>query len=236
MNTVTVLFFAAFKEQAGCKKTALEIPDYTRVVELKSLLMERFPGLRDALDSALVSVNQEYAFNDDLIPLEAEVAIFPPVSGGNLDKLPTLLLVTADPLDLDDLVAQIILPSTGAVCVFTGIVREITRRGDPHETLYLEYEAYKPMAEAKMFQVAEEIRSRWPEVEGIAILQRIGKLNPGRPTVLIACSAAHRDTGIFEASRYGIDRLKEIVPVWKKEVRPGGKTWVEGEYIPTRGD
>jgi molybdopterin synthase catalytic subunit len=73
-------------------------------------------------------------------------------------------------------------------------------------------------------------------VEGIAIVQRIGRLFPGTPTVLIACTAAHRDTGVFEAARYGIDRLKEIVPVWKKEVGSRGETWVEGEYLPERGD
>jgi molybdopterin synthase catalytic subunit len=116
------------------------------------------------------------------------------------------------------------------------MVRGITSRGDPHETVTLEYEAYQPMAEAKMAQVAEEIRQRWQSVEGIVIVQRIGRLAPGTPTVLIACTAAHRDTGVFEAARYGIDRLKEIVPVWKKEVKPDGETWVEGHYQPRRGD
>jgi molybdopterin synthase catalytic subunit len=85
-----------------------------------------------------------------------------------------------------------------------------------------------------MKQVADEIRTKWPVVEGIAIVQRIGKLYPKTPTVLIACTAAHRDTGVFEAARYGIDRLKEIVPIWKKEVSPGGEFWVEGDYIPNR--
>ena len=92
------------------------------------------------------------------------------------------------------------------------------------------------MAEAKMRQIAEEIRSRWPSVEGIAIVQRVGRLFPKTPTVLIICTAAHRDTGVFDAARYGIDRLKEIVPVWKKEVGPGGEFWVEGEYIPKPGE
>ena len=87
-----------------------------------------------------------------------------------------------------------------------------------------------------MRQVAEEIRSRWQTVEGIAIVQRIGRLYPMTPTVLIACTAAHRDTGVFEAARYGIDRLKEIVPVWKKEVGPQGETWVEGGHIPGQDD
>ncbi|MBI3360297.1 MAG: molybdenum cofactor biosynthesis protein MoaE [Chloroflexi bacterium] len=144
--------------------------------------------------------------------------------------------ITHDALDLDALVASITLPSTGAACIFTGMVRGITQRDDPHETTYLEYEAYVPMAEAKMKQVAGEIREKWPAVEGIAIVQRIGRLDPGTPTVLIACSAAHRDTGVFEAARYGIDRLKEIVPIWKKEVGPSGEEWVEGKFKPTGDD
>jgi molybdopterin synthase catalytic subunit len=116
------------------------------------------------------------------------------------------------------------------------MVRGITARSGPHETAYLEYEAYIPMAEEKMKQVADEIRERWPTVEGIAIIQRVGRLYPETPTVLIACTAAHRDTGVFEAARYGIDRLKEIVPVWKKETGPNGEFWVEGEYIPKTGE
>lgn len=152
------------------------------------------------------------------------------------EEHPTYCAITQDLLDLDDLLQRITLPTTGAACLFTGMVRGVTTRGEPHQTLYLEYEAYQAMAEAKMRQVADEIRQRYPAVEGIAIVQRIGRLEAGTPTVLIACSAAHRDTGVFEAARYGIDRLKEIVPIWKKEVSPDGETWVEGEYIPTPDD
>jgi molybdopterin synthase catalytic subunit len=151
-------------------------------------------------------------------------------------NLPTIFSITEDEIDLNDLLAQITLTSTGAAAIFTGMVRGETRRGDAHVTEYLEYEAYVPMAEAKMKQVAEEIRARWSSIEGIAIVQRIGKLYPKTPTVLIACTAAHRDTGVFEAARYGIDRLKEIVPIWKKEVSPNGEFWVEGEYIPKAGE
>jgi molybdopterin synthase catalytic subunit len=149
---------------------------------------------------------------------------------------PTLTSITTDEIDLNALVDQITLPSTGAAAIFTGMVRGITSRDHPHETEYLEYEAYVPMAEAKMRQVADEIRALWPTVEGIAIVQRIGKLYPRTPTVLIACSSPHRDTGVFEAARYGIDRLKEIVPVWKKEVGPDGAEWVEGNYLPKPGE
>lgn len=149
---------------------------------------------------------------------------------------PTYYAITEDEIDLNDLLTKITLASTGAAAIFAGMVRGETKRGEGHDTEYLEYEAYIPMAEAKMKQVADEIRSRWPIVEGIAIVQRIGKLYPKTPTVLIACTAAHRDTGVFDAARYGIDRLKEIVPIWKKEVSPGGEFWVEGEYIPKAGE
>lgn len=154
----------------------------------------------------------------------------------NAMEFPTIFSITEDEIDLNDLLAKITLTSTGAGAIFTGMVRGLTARDDAHETEYLEYEAYIPMAEAKMKQVADEIRERWPVVEGIAIVQRIGKLYPKTPTILIACTAAHRDTGVFEAARYGIDRLKEIVPIWKKEVSPDGEFWVEGEYIPKAGE
>lgn len=149
---------------------------------------------------------------------------------------PLITSITEEEIDLNALLDAITLPSTGAAAIFTGMVRGVTTRGDAHETTYLEYEAYKPMAEAKMRQVAEEIRARWPIVEGMALVQRIGKLYPRTPTILIACTAAHRDTGVFDAARYGIDRLKEIVPVWKKEVGPNGEEWVEGDYHPRPGE
>ncbi len=235
MNRISVLFFATLKDAAGVSQTEVELPPDATIRDLKELLARQYPNLTPALSSALVSVNREYAFDHEGVPAGAEVALFPPVSGGS-GEFPTIFAITEDTLDLDDLLQRITLPSTGAACLFTGMVRGITRRGEAHETLYLEYEAYRPMAEAKMRQVANEIRQRWPAVEGIAIVQRVGHLTPGTPTVLIACTAAHRDTGVFEAARYGIDRLKQIVPIWKKEVGPGGQLWVEGEYIPTDKD
>lgn len=151
-------------------------------------------------------------------------------------SFPTIFRVTEELIDLDALLAAITVPSTGAAALFTGMVRGSTVREPVHETVYLDYEAYVPMAEAKMQQVAEEIRARWPSIEGIAIVQRLGRLYPGTPTVLIACTAAHRNTGVFDAARYGIDRLKEIVPVWKKETGPHGESWVEGDYVPKPGE
>jgi molybdopterin synthase catalytic subunit len=244
---IQVLFFATLKERAGQDKLPLDLNDGATVAALKSRLAADLPNLAIALPTALVSVNHEFAFPDDALKDGDEVALFPPVSGGTLptphaplSMAPTLFRITNDPLDLDALLAAITLPTTGAACVFTGMVRGVTKKaGDPlgpHATTRLEYEAYVPMAEAKMKQVADEIRAQWPAVEGIVIVQRIGPLDPGTPTVLIACSAAHRDTGVFEAARYGIDRLKEIVPVWKKEIGPNGEVWIEGKYTPSEKD
>ena len=232
---VTVLFFATLKSQAGTDKTLLDLPEGSCVRDLKSRLRDRFPDLSPLLDTSVVAINREFAFDGDLVPKGSEVAIFPPVSGGVEDN-PTIVSITAGDIDLNNLISKITLPTSGAAAIFTGMVRALTRRGDPHDTVYLEYEAYHAMAEEKMLQVAQEIRNHWPGVQGIAIVQRVGRLYPGTPTVIIACTSAHRDMGIFEAARYGIDRLKEIVPVWKKEIGPNQEVWVEGKYLPRRGD
>jgi len=233
MMKVTLLFFASFRDQAKTSRTELEIPDDATVAVVKAIVTRQFPGMRALMPNALVSVNHQYAYDADAVQAGAEVALFPPVSGGS--EFETILKVTYEPLQLDALVEQITLETTGAVCMFSGMVRGKTSRGDAHDTLALEYEAYIPMAEEQMGQVAREIRERWPAVQGIIIVQRIGRLEPKTPTVLIACAAAHRDTGVFEAARYGIDRLKEIVPIWKKEIGTHGEIWVEGDYHPQKG-
>jgi molybdopterin synthase catalytic subunit len=236
VNHIKVVFFATLRDRAGTKAFELDINPGTTVEQLKNIVLQHFPRLQDVIQHCVTAVNREYCDDNTEIPAEAEVALFPPVSGGGMVDLPTVFSITEDEIGIDALLAQITLPSTGAAAIFSGMVRGVTTRDAAHETLYLEYEAYTPMAEAKMRQVADEIRARWPTVEGIAIVQRVGRLYPRTPTVLIACTAAHRDTGVFEAARYGIDRLKEIVPVWKKEVSPDGEAWLEGDYIPKPGE
>jgi len=238
MIEITVLFFANLRELAGMKEDKIRIPEGTTVVEFKELIGESFPGVAPAMASTLVSVNKEYGFDEDIIPEGAQVALFPPVSGGTEAEKehPYYFAIEEGELDINILVQRITTRTTGATCIFTGMVRANTERDSPHETDYLEYEAYEEMAGDKMSQVADEIWKQWPTIEGIAIVQRIGHLKAGTPTVVIACSAGHRDSGVFEAARYGIDRLKQIVPIWKKEVGPDGEIWIEGEYIPKAGE
>lgn len=236
MNHIKILFFATLRDKAGTNTLELDIEPGLTVQQLKDIVVQRFPALREGIEYCLASVNHEYCDVETEIPENAEIAFFPAVSGGGTPDFPTVFFITEDEIGIDALLDQITLPSTGAAAIFSGMVRGVTSRDRHYETLYLEYEAYKPMAETKMKQVADEIRARWPVVEGIAIVQRVGRLYPRTPTVLIACTAAHRDTGVFEAARYGIDRLKEIVPVWKKEVSPNGESWVEGDYVPRPGE
>jgi molybdopterin synthase catalytic subunit len=235
---VKVLLFATLKEKAGTNRLTLDFEaEQITLADLKAALSEKFPTMAENLTIALAAVNEEYAFPADVVADGDEVAFFPPVSGGSDDALPTHCRLADAPIDHDALIQSITTPGTGAVVVFSGIVRGETRAdGGKLETVHLEYEAYESMAVAKMHQVVDEIREQWPLVQGVAIVQRVGRLEVGQNTILIACSAGHRNDGCFEAAKYGIDRLKEIVPVWKKEVRPDGTAWVEGGYVPTPED
>jgi len=235
---ITALFFAALRDIIGEKRLTIEMPAASSTVaQLRQELINRYPAAGAHLKIALAAVNEEFAFDQDAIHEGDEIAFFPPVSGGETSKRPEIFRLPDAPIDHDEIVAAVTTAKTGAVCLFTGIVRGQTDKdGHLPQTERLTYEAYQPMAIAKMKQVAQEIRAQWDKIEGIAIIQRIGTLEVGHNTVLIACSSPHRDDGCFEAARYGIDRLKEIVPVWKKEIGLNGEAWIEGGYRPTAPD
>ena len=237
---ISVLFFATLRNKIGARKLTLGLDHRSDSVgALRHDLIERYPEAADNLSVALAAINEEFAFDHDRISDGDEVAFFPPVSGGSdeASERPEIFRLPHAPFNHDEIIAAITTERCGAVCLFTGTVRGRTAKaGHLPQTEYLEYEAYEQMALAKMKQVAAEIRERWSKVEGIALIQRIGKLHVGDNTVLCACSAPHRDDGCFEGARYGIDRLKEIVPVWKKEVGIAGETWIEGDYRPDSGD
>jgi len=229
--------FATLRDKVGADPIELDLKDGAHVSDLIQAVAKKYPQIAPALKTSLIAINQQYAFAEDVVNHGDEVALFPPVSGGAGSQHPEYLAVTEKPLDLDELCRLITIPETGAVCVFSGAVRGRSQmEGETKDTSHLVYEAYLPMAESTLQQVALEIRMQYSRVQGIAIVQRIGKLEVGEVTILVACSAAHRNDGCFEAARFGIDRVKEIVPVWKKEVGSRGEIWVEGHYRPTPTD
>lgn len=129
--------------------------------------------------------------------------------------------LTDQPLDINDAIQKVIRPEAGAINTFIGIAREFTRG---KRTLFLEYEAYVPMAEKQLERIGDEIQKKWPEAR-TAIGHRTGKLDISETAVVIAVSAPHRDEA-FQASRYAIERIKEIVPIWKKENWEDGTEWI----------
>jgi MoaE-MoaD fusion protein len=231
MHHIKVLFFAHLRELTGTREIGIEIPDYFTIGNLKEVLINQYPSLEKAMDHLIAAVNQNFAQDEMIIPETAEVAFFPPVSGGGVTEK-TICRIVVDEINVNQTQQEITSQYTGGICSFTGVVRGKSPHSKISQTVKLEYEAYKPMAEAKMLEIAFAMRKRWPDLEGIAIVQRIGVVSPGTPVVVVSCSACHRNEGIFEAARYGIDRLKEIVPVWKKEIGPDGEEWIEGSYFP----
>ena len=231
-----IRLFATLKDQVGSPQIEIELPDSSTVEQMLTAVAADYPKLVPALPTALVAVNKAFASIHTPIHAGDEVAIFPPVSGGSLPH-PTYFALSETEPDIRTIHSCLTQPDIGAIVTFTGSVRGQTERdGLPVETIYLEYEAYSSMAELKMAQIAQEIWERWPQVKGVAIVQRIGKLEAGDLTTFVACASGHRDQGVFEAARYGIDRLKEIVPVWKKEVGRDKSVWVEGHYQATDQD
>lgn len=233
-----IRLFATLKDRAGQSSVRVSVDAPATVQTVLNALAAAYPALEPSLGTTLISVNKAFADVETAVSANDEIALFPPVSGGSGDlPHPTHFAITAEPLDMPAIHQKLTQPDVGAIVSFSGSVRgQTSRDGMPPDTIYLEYEAYSEMAELKMAQIAREIWEGWPSVKGIAIVQRIGKLGIGESTTYVACASGHRDQGVFEAVRYGIDRLKEIVPVWKKEVGPQETVWVEGKYRPTSKD
>ncbi len=217
---VKVLFFGQLKDVVGAAEDRVELPEGASVEDLLAHYRKRFPRWEQFRPSLAVAVNQEYAESAARLRGGDEVAFLPPVSGGAPDRIE----LTRAPIVSQDILAGVKAPADGAVVVFDGIVRN---HSGGRQTLYLDYEAYEPMALRKMEEIAAELRARWP-VDGVALAHRLGRLQIGETSVFIAVSAAHR-ADAFEACRHAIERLKRVVPIWKKEYFADGAVWVEGE-------
>jgi molybdopterin synthase catalytic subunit len=213
---ITLLYFAAARERAGVGREELELPAGTSVGSLAELIGERHHALRDLLPHLRIAVNQEFKGREEAVPPGAEVALIPPVAGGA-----GRFALLDQPLNLSEVIAAVSGEAYGGLVTFSGSVRNQTR-GRP--VLRLEYEAYRPMAEKMLARIGEEVARMWDGAR-LAILHRVGTLEPGELAVVIAAAAPHRKEA-FRACEYAIDRLKADAPIWKKEFYQDGEVWV----------
>jgi molybdopterin synthase catalytic subunit len=216
---VRVRFFARYREATGRERLEIDLPDDGTVESAWSAVVHRHPELEAYRPFTLFAVGHDYVPPEHRLQAGDELCLFPPVSGGaGGDRYQ----VVTSPLSPDAAAAAVDHPGAGGIVVFSGVVRNETG-GRPVK--YLEYEAHGPMAEAKMREIGDTVHARWPGVKRVAMLHRVGRLEIGESSVLIAVSAAHRGDA-FEACRYAIDTLKQTVPVWKKEHFEDGEIWV----------
>ena len=206
---ITVKLFAGLRERAGESKRELELDAGARVADVWQPL-----GLGEEPEGLLYAVNKEYAPPERRLSEGDEVALIPPVSGGEFR-------LTADPIDVGAVIAEVADDMAGAVATFLGTTR-VRSRG--REVLYLEYEAYEGMAEKVMAEMADALRERY-ELCRIAITHRVGRVGIGETSVAVAVSAPHREHALA-ACKEAIDTLKVDVPLWKKEVYEGGEEWI----------
>jgi molybdopterin synthase catalytic subunit/molybdopterin converting factor small subunit len=216
---VRVRLFARYREALGRERLEVDLPAGGTVESAWSAIADRHPELAPYRPFTLFAVGQDYVSPDHRLRPDDELCLFPPVSGG---AAADIYRVVTEPLSPDAIADEVDDPGAGGIVIFSGVVRNETG-GRPVK--FLEYEAHAPMAEAKMREIGETVRGRWPGVKRVALLHRIGRLEIGEASVLIAVAAAHRGDA-FEACRYAIDTLKHTVPVWKKEHFEDGEVWV----------
>jgi len=225
---IRVLFFGQLKDIVGLAQDDAELSDGARVEDLFERYGRKFPKLAEFRPSIAASVNQEYAGWRAPLSTGDEVAFLPPVSGGQQTAIvEDFFQLVREPIRPRELTESLKAPEDGALVVFDGFVRNNFRG---KQTLYLEYEAYEPMAYAKMREIGAQIREKF-QVHRVAIVHRLGRLEIGATSVWIGVSSAHR-AAAFDACRYAIDTLKRSVPIWKKEYFAGGAVWAEGEPLP----
>ncbi len=208
----------------GAESVALELDEPATVESAFAALKSNHPKLAEMERSLLFAINEEYATRASRLKENDRLAILPPVSGGEEEDV---FEITREPIDIAGLRARVLTPDSGAVVIFDGVARNNTKG---RRTLYLEYEGYTEMAIKMLRQIGREAREQWP-INRIGIIHRLGRIEISESSVVIVVASAHRRVA-FEACRYAIDRLKKIVPIWKKEYFEDGAIWVEGEGAP----
>jgi molybdopterin synthase catalytic subunit len=222
--TINLRHFAVVREAVGTSAETRSFEDSPTAAQVFDELATAHPALSGLRRSIMVMVNQAYASPETVLADGDEVAFIPPVSGGAPARL---FRVTAEPLDAREAEQAVRDPGCGAVITFTGEVRDTARGQD---VTALDYEAYAEAAERMMATIADEVEREFG-VDRIAIIHRTGLLAPGEASVVISVASPHRDEA-FKAARHAIERLKQIVPIWKKEHYADGATWIgsEAEY------
>lgn len=224
---VHVRLFARLREQAGTETERLELPAGSTLAEAYEALRREHPALETDRKAVRAALNQEFKEWSTEVADGDEVAFIPPVSGG-VHGAGVLFELTPDPLDARRLEAAVSHKGAGAICTFTGVVRDSSRG---RSVTHLDYEAYAEMATAQMRKIGDEIAEQWPEAR-VAMAHRTGSLEIGEASVVVSVSCPHRAEAIA-ACKWGIDRLKESVPIWKKEHAADGTYWIEGdEAVP----
>lgn len=223
---VRVLFFGMLKDVVGRGNDSLTLPAGATLADLLARYQSEFPRLRQLLPSLALSINQEYAAAGQPLHDNDEVALLPPVSGG-APAVEPLVRIVRERIVPHDIIPPLEKPEDGAIVVFDGVARNHTRG---RKTLHLDYEAYEPMALQEMRRLAAEALQNFP-IRNLALVHRLGRIEIGESSVLIAVYSAHRAPA-FEACRWLIDTLKKKVPIWKKEYFEDGAVWADGEPFP----
>ncbi|MBM3766678.1 MAG: molybdopterin converting factor subunit 1 [Acidobacteria bacterium] len=229
---VNVLFFGVLRDIAGQRECSVEIADGMTAAELFDHFVSRFPTLEQVRKSTMVARNQEFADPSTVLADGDEVALLPPVSGGTAwsQKLVSsekgnFYGITREPIDAAGLVKELLQPHDGAFVNFEGVVRDNTKG---RATKFLEYECYEAMAIKMMAQIGDEIASHHA-ISRIVLVHRLGRMEINETSVAVIAFAPHRGPA-FEAAREGINKLKKLVPIWKKEHFADGEIWVDGEW------
>ena len=216
---ITALLFGQAREMAGAASLDLEVAQPATVASAFAVLTAERPRLAALERSLLFAVNEEYAGREQPLNDGDRLAILPPVSGG---ASADVIEITREPIDIAGLRARLLAGESGAVVIFDGVARDNTKG---RRTRFLEYEGYEAMALKTMAQIAGEVHEQWP-INRVGIIHRLGRIGISESSVVILVTSAHRRVA-FEACHYAIDRLKKIVPIWKKEYFEDGEVWVE---------
>jgi molybdopterin converting factor subunit 1 len=228
--TVRVLLFGVLKDIFQRSEDRLELASGSTLADLLDYYRQLAPEKGKFLHSVALAVNQQYASARHKLEEGDEVALLPPVSGGaepTLSRNSKKCEIVHHRIPTEEVIESITQGEDGAVVVFEGIVRNHTRS---RQTLFLDYEAYEPMALGQMNALAEKVLANY-KIREIAIIHRLGRLEIGETSILIVVASAHRGAA-FDACRFAIDTLKRTVPIWKKEHFADGIVWADGEPFP----